>query len=237
MDHLVEKNVIAVIPARGGSKRIPHKNIIDFMGLPMMAWTIKAALESGIFKRIIVSTDDKKIAQVAEDNGVAVPFLRDGYADDFSPVSQAVIKAVEQAGDYYDEKYDTVIQLMANCPIRSGEQIVDGYNNFVERKAKFQISCFKFGWMNPWWAVKLADEYKPTYLFPEIHGKRSQDLEDLYCPTGAVWIADSEALGEAGSFYGSGYIFHPMNWKYAVDIDDYDDLEMAQAVYKMVQKK
>jgi len=234
---MVDKNVVAVIPARGGSKRIPHKNIIDFMGRPMIAWTIKAALESGIFKRVIVSTDDKEIAQVAEDHGVEVPFLRDEFADDHSPVSQAVIKAVEQAENYYNEKYDTVVQLMANCPIRTSEQIVDGYNNYVKKEAKFQISCFKFGWMNPWWAVKLKDGHIPTYLFPEIHGKRSQDLEDLYCPTGAVWIAACNSLRQAGSFYGSDYIFHPMNWKYAVDIDDYDDLEMAQAVYNMVNDK
>ncbi|MCP4703793.1 MAG: acylneuraminate cytidylyltransferase family protein [candidate division Zixibacteria bacterium] len=233
---MVDKNVVAVIPARGGSKRIPHKNIIDFMGQPMISWTIKAALESGIFKRVIVSTDDKKIAQVAEDFGVEVPFLRDEYNDDHSPVSQAVIKAVEQAENHYNEKYDTVVQLMANCPIRKSEQIIDAYNNFVNRKAKFQISCFKFGWMNPWWAVKLDKENLPTFLFPEIHGKRSQDLDELYCPTGAIWIADSNGLRQEGTFYGSGYIFHPMNWKFAVDIDNLEDIEMARAVYNMVNK-
>ena len=234
---MVEKNLVAVIPARGGSKRIPHKNVVDFMGRPMISWTIKAALDSGLFKRIIVSTDDKKIARVAEDNGIKVPFLRDGFADDHSPVSQAVIKALGQTEDYYGEKYNTVVQLMANCPIRASEQIVDAYNNFISKGAKFQISCFKFGWMNPWWAVKLSEDFIPNFIFPEIHGKRSQDLDDLYCPTGAVWIADCEGLRQEGSFYGSGYIFHPMNWKYAVDIDDYDDLEMAQAVYKMVKTK
>ncbi len=234
---MVDKNVIAVIPARGGSKRIPHKNIVDFMGRPMIAWTIKAALDSGIFKRIIVSTDDKKIAQIAENHGVEVPFLRDEFADDHSPVSQAVIKAVGQAEEHFGEKYDTVVQLMANCPIRTGQQIVDGYNNFKAKGAKFQISCFKFGWMNPWWAVKLNDRHIPTFLFPEIHGKRSQDLEELYCPTGAVWIADRKALRDEETFYGSGYIFHSMNWKYAVDIDNYDDLEMAQAVYYMVNSQ
>lgn len=233
---MVDKKVVAVIPARGGSKRIPHKNIIDFMGQPIIVWTIRAALQSGIFKRVIVSTDDNKIAQAAEDNGVEVPFLREKYADDHSPLSLAVIEALEQAENHYNEKYDTVVQLMPNCPIRKSEQIIDAYNNFVASSAKFQISCFKFGWMNPWWAVKLGDGNIPTYLFPEIHGKRSQDLEELYCPTGAVWIADCTALRKEGTFYGSGYIFHPMDWKFAVDIDDYDDLEMARAVHKMVNK-
>ncbi len=231
---MVDKSIVAVIPARGGSKRIPHKNIIDFMGRPMLSWTIKAALDSSLFKRVIVSTDDKKIAQVAEDNGIEVPFMRDEFADDHSPLSLAVIKALDQAESYYNEKYDTVVQLMANCPIRTGEQIVNAHNNFVTRKAKFQISCFKFGWMNPWWAVKLAEDKLPNSLFPEALKTRSQDLEELYCPTGAVWIANREALPKEKSFYGQGHIFHPMDWKYAVDIDNYEDLEMAQAVFRLV---
>ncbi len=160
---MVDKKVIAVIPARGGSKRIPHKNIIDFMGQPIIVWTIRAALQSGIFKRVIVSTDDKKIAQMAEDNGVEVPFLREKYADDHSPLSLAVMEALEQAENHYNEKYDTVVQLMVNCPIRKSEQIIDAYKNFVASSAKFQISCFKFGWMNPWWAVKLGDGNLPTF--------------------------------------------------------------------------
>ncbi len=231
---MVDNNVVAIIPARGGSKRIPHKNIIDFMGRPMLSWTIQAALDSGIFKRVIVSTDDKNIAQVAENNGIEVPFMRDEFADDHSPLSLAVIKALDQAESFYGEKYDTVVQLMANCPIRTGEQIVDGYNNFVSNKAKFQISCFKFGWMNPWWAVKLAEDKLPNSLFPEALKTRSQDLEELYCPTGAVWIAGREALVKEGTFYGQGHIFHPMDWKYAVDIDNYEDLEMARAVFRLV---
>lgn len=234
---MVDKNVIAIIPARGGSKRIPHKNIIDFMGQPMITWTIKAALDSGIFKRVIVSTDDKEIARVAEQSGVEVPFLRDEYNDDISPVSQAVIKAIGQTEEYYNENYDTAIQLMANCPIRGSEQIVDAYSNFASSEAQFQISCFKFGWMNPWWAVRLNEKQVPTFLFPEIVGKRSQDLDDLYCPTGAVWIAGCDALRKAGTFYGNGYIFHPMDWKFAVDIDNYDDIEMASAVFDVVHKK
>jgi len=234
---MVEKKVVGIIPARGGSKRIPHKNIIDFMGQPMIVWTIRAALQSGIFDRVIVSTDDKKIVRVSEKNGIEVPFLREKYADDHSPLSRVIMETLKQAENHYREKYDTVVQLMANCPMRKSAQIIDAYNNFVARKAKFQISCFKFGWMNPWWAVKLKDGHIPTHLFPEVHGRRSQDLDELYCPTGAVWIADCEALRKAGTFYGPGHIFYPIDWKYAVDIDNYDDLEMAQAVFKMVNKQ
>ena len=207
------------------------------MGQPIIVWTIRAALQSGIFKRVIISTDDKNIARVAEDNGVEVPFLRKKYFDDHSPLSLAVIEALNQAENHYNEKYDTVVQLMANCPIRTSEQITDAYNNFTASKAKFQISCFKFGWMNPWWAVKLDKGDIPISLFPDALTARSQDLDELYCPTGAVWIADCTALRNEETFYGPGHIFYPMDWKYAVDIDNYEDLVMAQAVYRMVNSK
>ena len=101
--------IIAVIPARGGSKRIPKKNIIDFMGKPMIAWTIEAALKSKLFDRVIVSTDDYEFASISKEYGCDVPFLRDSSADDLTPVSIATIRAVEQAENYYNEEYDIVI--------------------------------------------------------------------------------------------------------------------------------
>ena len=117
------KKIIAVIPARGGSKRIPFKNIIEFMGKPMIAWTIKAATESRIFDRVILSTDSQKIAKVGRNYGLDVPFLRKEKNDDFSPVSEATIAAIKQAEEYYNESYDIVIQLMANAPLRDYNDI------------------------------------------------------------------------------------------------------------------
>ena len=87
---------IAVIPARGGSKRIPRKNIIGFFGKPLIAWTIDAARESGLFDRVLVSTDDAEIAAIARDWGAEVPFLRDRHADDVAPVARATLRALEQ---------------------------------------------------------------------------------------------------------------------------------------------
>jgi CMP-N-acetylneuraminic acid synthetase len=234
---MVTDRVIAMIPARGGSKRIPHKNIVDFMGQPLIAWTIRAALDSGLFGRVLVSTDDKEIARVAEENGVEVPFLRQEYADDHSSTAPAVISALEQVREHFGEEYDTVVQLMANCPLRRSEHILKAYENFARKEVKFQISCFRFGWMNPWWAVRLNENKQPVPLFPQFRLMRSQDLEELYCPTGAVWIADCRALKEAGTFYGPGHVFFPMDWKAAVDIDDLNDLDMAKALYNMEKSR
>jgi len=222
---------IAIIPARGGSKRVPRKNIINFCGQPMIAWTIQAAVESGCFNKILVSTDDHEIADVAKKYGAEVPFLRQVSADDYSPISDATIAALNQAEVYWQEKYSIVVQLMANCPIRNAWDIQDAVERFEQREANFQISCFKYGWMNPWWAVKLSVDGVPEPIFPEAMTKRSQDLDALYCPTGAIWIADALSLKQSGTFYGDGHVFNVLPWTSAVDIDDADDLLMAKAVH------
>ncbi len=219
---------IAIIPARGGSKRIPHKNIVPFRGRPMIAWTIQAAIESNVFDRIVVSTDDPKIAEAGRAAGADVPFLRQEYADDQSPVSDAVIAALGQAESYYGERFETVTQLMPNCPLRSAADIESAWSFFAERPHQFQISAFEFGWMNPWWAARMSPDGQPDWLFPDARKSRSQDLDRLFCPTGAIWIADANALVDAGSFYGPGHALCPMPWQAAIDIDDRDDLMMAE---------
>jgi CMP-N-acetylneuraminic acid synthetase len=220
---------IAIIPARGGSKRIPRKNIIDFRGKPLIAWTIGAALECGCFARVCVSTDDREIARVAETCGVEVPFLRDAATDDHTPVSGATLRALEQASEHWREEYDTVCQLMPNCPLREAGLIRDALAEFDNVGAAFQISCFQFGFMNPWKAFQLDDAGRPTALHPEERYRRSQDLPPLYCPTGSVWIANVGAFREAGTFYGPDHRLFPIPWQAAVDIDDWEDFALAEA--------
>lgn len=222
---------IAIIPARAGSKRIPEKNIMDFCGKPMIAWTIQAATQSGLFDRVLVSTDDPNIAKVSKAWGAEVPFLRLDCADDVTPVSEATASALQQAINYWQEDYVSVTQLMANCPIRTAPDINDAVTQFEAQDRIFQISCFKYGWMNPWWAVTLDSCGRPQRLFPEAASQRSQDLPELYCPTGAIWIAKTRALLLEKTFYGSGHVFEPLSWESAIDIDDYEDLSFAKTVY------
>lgn len=226
-------NTICVIPARGGSKRIPNKNIIDFFGKPLVAWTIEAALKSGIFDRVILSTDSLEIAKVGETFGVEVPFLRAGFSDDYSSSSLATISAIKQASEYFNESYEVVAQLMPNCPIRNEFDISNHYNYFFNKQSDFQISYFEFGWMNPWWAIKKDSDKKHTWLFPDIMNQRSQDLPQLFCPTGAIWIAKVEKLFEEQTFYGSGHSYCNLSWQSAVDIDTYEDLNFAKAIFQM----
>lgn len=229
MDDLVKH--IAVILARGGSKRLPRKNILEFHGKPMLAWTVEAALESGCYQRVLVSTDDAEIAAIARDYGAEAPFLRHAAADDMAPSSEATLAALGQAEAHWGEHYDHVSQLMANCPLRSAVDIRDSVTNFLQRGNQFQISCFRFGWMNPWWAVRLDEGQRPDYIFPQARTARSQDLPHLYCPSGAIWIAGCEPLRKSGSFYGPDHIMHPISWMSAMDIDDAQDLMMAHACF------
>ncbi len=226
---------IAIIPARGGSKRIPNKNIIDFCGKPIIYYTIQAAINSGIFDKIIVSTDSEKIADISIKFGAEVPYLRKQFADDKSPVSKATLEALIQAENYYNIKFDNVIQLMANCPNRTSKNISDCFDYFNINNLNFLISCFKFGWMNPWWAATLDSDNKPSQLFNN-QNIRSQDLPDLYCPTGAIWIAKSSSLKANDTFYGPDYRFFELDWKNAVDIDNFDDLELAEYLFNKIQQ-
>ena len=227
------KNRIAIILARGGSKRLPRKNIVDFGGRPMLAWSIEAAVESSDFTKVLVSTDDEDIAKVALNYGAEVPFLRQEAADDMSPSSEATCAALLQAENYWNTKFETVAQLMANCPLRTTQDVRNSILAFDHNKAPSQISCFLFGWMNPWWAVRLQHDGTPQRMFPDVLHTRSQDLPDLYCPTGALWVANRDLLLDSKTFFIEGHRFEPMPWLSAVDIDDQDDLRMAEVCLSM----
>lgn len=224
---------IAIIPARGGSKRIPHKNIVPFMGRPMLAWTVDAALSSGQFDKVLVSTNDEEIAQVARVAGAEVPFLRIRHADDHASVSEAVLAALEQSEKHWHKAFEVVCQLMPNCPLRGSDDIRQAMKFFNDNEAKFQISMFRFGWMNPWWAAERNADATARSIFPHALKQRSQDLPPLYCPTGAIWLARSSEFKREKTFYGAGYLVGEIDWQAAIDIDDQDDFAMAEAVYLM----
>jgi len=224
---------LAVIPARGGSKRIPHKNIREFCGRPMIAYTIKAALESGVFGRVIVSTDSEEIAAVAKRFGADVPFHRDaGLADDHTPVSLVTLDALENL-DPAGRVYPYVAQLMANCPLRTAADIGDSYRQFLETDADSQISVTRYGWLNPWWAMLRNDKHQLSPIHQEQMTKRSQDLPELFCPTGAIWWAKSDVIRQEKTFHIRDRTGWEIPWWRAVDIDTEDDWRFAEQMMRM----
>jgi len=196
----------------------------------MIAWTIEAALQSGLFSKVLVSTDCKEIAKLSKYFGAEVPFLRDGNSDDYTMVSDATCSALIQAEIYWGIKFGTVTQLMANCPLRTAKDIQEFHQEFFARQKDFLLSCFKFGWMNPWWAFRMDENRKHSFLFEHALSMRSQDLDDLFCPTGSIWMAKAESLKATGSFHSETQEFCEVNWISAVDIDDEDDLNFAKSI-------
>ena len=215
-------STVAIIPARGGSTRIPKKNIIDFCGKPLITWTIEAAQESDIFDDIWVSTDDYEIWDIAGYAGAKV-LMRSGYSDNYTTVQEATIRSLEEIKGNYDD----VVLLMACCPNRTYYDIQYAYKEFQAKNSDYQISVCEYDFLNPWWAVKLKKD-KPVPLFPKEIKMRSQDLPKLYCPVGAVWIAKIFDLKVYRTFYGPGYDIYPIDFAHAIDIDNYSDIEIAK---------
>ena len=225
---------IAIIPARGGSRRIPRKNIVDFLGKPLIAWSIDAAVKSGCFEHVLISTDDPEIAEVATKFGAIAPFLRQTAGDDHSPVSLATIAALEQYAAWRGRPAKMVTQLLPTCPLRNAVHVRDSMASFRASGSDFQLSCTDYGPTTPWWGIQIGSDGKPQALFPEAMTKRSQDLAPVFCPSGAIWTAHVPALQAAQTFYGPGHVFWPMDWRAGIDIDTPDDLDLARALATLV---
>jgi len=224
----MKKNTLAIIPARGGSKRIPHKNIRSFCGKPLIAYTIEAVKESNLFSRIVVSTDSAEIAKISEEYGAEIPHLRKAaLADDLTPVSLVTLDMLESL-DSNHEKFDIIAQIMANCPLRDADDITKSYKQFIVGNSGSQISVTSYGWLNPWWAMTKDDKNVVSPVFSEQVKKRSQDLPGIFCPTGAIWWIKAEILKREKTFYCPGMTGWEMPWDHAVDIDTEDDWVMAE---------
>lgn len=229
---MINSKQLAVIPARGGSKRIPRKNIRDFCGQPIISYTIQAAVRSGLFWHVIVSTDDPEIAEISKKIGAEVPFIRDSsLADDYTPVSEVtldVLDRIDPGGDFVV----SVAQLMPNCPLRTEDDIIASYKQFCDEDADSQISITRYGWQNPWWACTLDQENHLQAIFSEQMKKRSQDLTDLFCPTGAIWWSKAESLRRERTFHGENRTGWEITWDHGVDIDTDDDWKIAEFIMR-----
>jgi pseudaminic acid cytidylyltransferase len=228
---------IAVIPCRSGSKRIPKKNIRLLHGKPAIAYTIDAALTSGVFQTVIVSTDSEEIAEIACSFGAVVPFIRESsLSDDHTPVSAVTLDAIKRL-DPDCAVYENVCQLMANCPLRNAKDIQSSYWQFVASNADTQISVSEYGLQSPWWAMTCDEHNILSPVFKERIGVRSQDLPQLVCPTGAIWWAKACALLVHGTFYAPNYTGWSMPWERAVDIDTEEDWRLAELIIKQQDEK
>lgn len=194
-------NRVAIIPARGGSKRIPRKNIRSFCGKPMIAWSIEAALASECFERVVVSTDDPEIAEVALECGATVPFLRPAeLADDYTGTVVVMRHALEWL-NANDRQVDLACCLYATAPFVSVEDLRQGWDTLKERECSyaFSVTSYPFPIQR---ALRIAKDGRVSMFSPEHLNSRSQDLEEawhdagqFYWGTAIAWLKEQPVFG------------------------------------------
>jgi pseudaminic acid cytidylyltransferase len=226
---------IAIIPARGGSKRIPRKNIKEFHGKPMIAYSIEAALESGCFEKVIVSTDDVEIAEVARQWGAETPFIRpDNIADDYA----TTMDVIQHAIDWCEEKscqFDKVCCIYATAPFVQAEDLRRGLSLIKEPNVQYAFSATSFAF--PIQRAFYLDEREHVKMFqPEHLNTRSQDLMEAYHDAGQFYWGNVAAFKSALAFFAphSKPILLPR--KRVQDIDTLEDWDIAEAMYKALNK-
>ena len=227
-------SIVAIIPARGGSKRIPKKNIKPFVGKPIIAYSIESAQQAGIFDRIIVSTDDREIAEVALQYGAEVPFMRPSeLADDFATNASVVFQALDWLrSNRFQVSYCYCIY--ATTVFLRPEYIIKGLELLRENKGATAFSVTRFSY--PIFRdLKLNSAGRLEMIWPQYRLFRSQDLPEAYHDAGQFYWADVEKFYRVKYFLSDDSIpiFLP---NYLVhDIDTPDDWETAENMYKALQ--
>lgn len=226
---------LAVIPARGGSKRIPRKNIRDFAGKPMIAWPIEAALESGCFDHVIVSTDSEEIAETAQAYGAAAPFRRPAsLADDHTATRPVVIHAIEAMTTLAGAP-DQVCCIYPTAPFLTADILRDSLARLEQSGAQFVFSCTSFAYPIQR-ALRLTADGGVAMMQPEHRTTRSQDLEPAYHDAGQFYWGRAEAfLADAPTFgpHSRAYILprHQVH-----DIDTPEDFIHAEIAFRVLSE-
>ncbi len=218
--------MIAIIPARGGSKGVPYKNIKLLRGKPLIAYTIEAALKAESVTEVIVSTDDEAIAKVAREYGAKVPFLRpEELATDNAQAIDSYIYTVERLNEEFGYKIRDFIVLLATTPLRTSKDIDDAVQMYKEKNAYSVISYVEG--CSPITGFKyLNDDNSFEHIFPDSLANR-QEMREAYIPNGAVYVFKLNLLKEGTYFSDSSYAYiMPKNR--SIDIDTLEDFSYAE---------
>ncbi|MFP4485841.1 MAG: pseudaminic acid cytidylyltransferase [Campylobacterales bacterium] len=224
--------IVAFIPARGGSKRIPKKNIKDFLGKPIIYYSIKNALDSKLFDRVIVSTDSEEIASVAKGFGAEVPFLRPReLADDFSGTNSVVAHGLQA----FEKKCQIACCIYPTAPLMRVEDLKNGFSIIKKYDVDFVFSAKKYDY-NPFRGFVLKNG-TPKMLFPEHKMTRSQDLDEVYHDAAQFYWGRREAFIEDRVLFGKKSMVVPIDPLYVQDIDTLEDWKMAEARFTYLHTK
>jgi len=230
-------SIVAIIPARSGSKRIPKKNIKEFNGKPIIAYSIESAINSKVFDRVIVSTDCEEISKTAKAYGADAPFLRPkNLSNDYAETIPVIAHAIDWISNNY-ENVDICCCIYPTAPLLDSNTIVDSFNYFIEtRPSGFLFSATKYSYPIQR-SFRLNESGFVKMLEPENYHKRSQDLANTYHDAGQFyWGFAQSFLSGKILFSEDSRIFEINNIK-SQDIDNLDDWNLAKIKHKHLQNK
>jgi len=227
---------IAIIPARGGSKRIPGKNIKLFAGKPIIAYSIEAAKASGVFDRIIVSTDSDEIAQVASAYGAEIPFLRpQELSDDHTPTAPVIAHAIQWVKDRGDSP-EFACCIYATAPFVTPGFIKEGYGTIVRYNVAsvFSVTTFSFPIFR---SLRITDQGTLAMFWPEHELTRSQDLPEAYHDAGQFYWLKVDAFLASGKMYTSDAMPVILPRYLVQDIDTPEDWVTAEKMFQALREE
>ena len=216
---------VAIVPARGGSKRLPRKNIIQFLGKPIIAYTVEAALETGLFSEVLVSTEDEEIAAVGRSLGARVVRRPAALATDVAPVRDVCLHVLDeeaQAG----RRYSVFSCLYATAPLRTDTDIAGVVSLVQPGVCDYAMAVTEYPYP-PHQALRAQEDGALVPLFPELVNRRTRDIGTLVVDNGSTYCASVVAFRRHRSFYGPGLRGYVMPFHRSIDVDRPEDLELA----------
>ncbi len=223
---------LAIIPARGGSKRIPRKNIKDFLGKPIIAYSIEAAINSELFDEIMVSTDDNEIAEVALKYGAKVPFLRSNKnSDDYSTTMDVIKEVISEYGSKINTEFENGCCIYPTSPLIKIDQLKNGYNKLISNNFTSVFTAVEFSY--PIWRGLNIDENNiAKMIWPQHLNDRSQDLQKVYHDAGQWYWFKIKELSD--SFFSGKSAIIKLDETEVQDIDNLTDWKLAEFKYKIL---
>lgn len=226
-----KKNAIAIIPARGGSKRIPRKNINDFLGKPIIAYSIEAAIQSNLFDTIMVSTDDEEIAEIAKKHGAEVPFMRSNTnADDYATTSDVLLEVIDK---YFQKEiiYNYCCCIYPTAPLITSKTLIKAHNNLIENNFDSVFPVVKYSY--PVQRGLRIVNNKANMVWPENLNERSQDLEIIYHDAGQFYCFVVDNFIQNKVLFGDNSGVIELSENEVQDIDNEIDWKLAEMKYKI----
>ena len=226
---------IAIITARGGSKRIPRKNIKGFCGKPIIAYSIEAAVKSNVFDRVMVSTDDEEIAKIAKSYGADIPFLRSEATSNDYATTADVIEEVLSEYKRRNENFDCFACIYPTAPFLTASKLSEAMEILSNEQADAIVSVVRFSF--PPQRAFIIRDGRMVYQYPQFERSRSQDLEPIYHDCGQFYICDSKAFLRCHSLILPNTIPYIVKEEEVQDIDTMSDWLIAEAKYKSLGTK